>query len=238
MIPDLNSTSKEKKPNKILIAVLGIILIASSICFTALGIFNLLRAFFTEYNLTTLDLLYFTSGILLLFSIAIVNLLSEIRDQNKTIAKGVLHLLKTKVNGAGPKPASNFGDVLKNLFGRQPGMDMDNDDVTGSISLYDANDPDNPIFQGDFKNSEEMNEIRKNLIDKMLNSQKEFKGKKMTKQEMLDELSLRELKAELKLAVDAEDWLWAASIRDKIAEKDVKKKGGTSGSEKKDNPEL
>jgi len=238
MIPDLNSTSKEKKPNKILIAILGIILVVSSICFTALGIFNLLRAFFTEYNLTTLDLLYFTSGILLLFSIAIVNLLTEIRDQNKTIAKGVLHLLKTKVNGVGPKPATNFGDMLKNLFGKQPGMDMDNDDVTGSISLYDASDPDNPIFQGDFKNSEEMNEIRKNLIDKMLNSQKEFKGKKMTKQEMLDELSVRELKAELKLAVDAEDWLWAASIRDKIAEKDVKKKGGSNGSEKKDNTEL
>ena len=60
----------------------------------------------------------------------------------------------------------------------------------------------------------------------------------MTKQEMLNELSVRELTADLKLAVDAEDWLWAASIRDKIAEKDVKKKGGTGGSEKKDNPEL
>jgi protein-arginine kinase activator protein McsA len=72
----------------------------------------------------------------------------------------------------------------------------------------------------------------------MLNSHREFKGKKMTKQEMLNELSLRELKAELKLAVEAEDWLWAASLRDKIAEKDVKKKGGSNGSEKKDNPEL
>jgi hypothetical protein len=236
MIPDLNSTSKEKKPNKIIIAILGIILVLSSISFTALGIFNLLRAFFTEYNLTTLDLLYFISGILLLFSIAIVNLLTEIRDQNKTIAKGVIHLLKNKANGIGPKPAGSFGDILKNLFGKQPGMDSD--DVKGSISLYDVTDPDNPIFEGDFKNAEEMNDMRKNLIDKMLNSQKEFKGKKMTKQEMLNELSVRELKAELKIAVDAEDWLWAASIRDKIAEKDVKKKGGTGGSEKKDNPEL
>lgn len=236
MIPDLNSTSKEKKPNKIIIAILGIILVVSSICFTTLGIFKLLIALFSEYNLTTLDLLYFTSGILLLFSIAIVNLLTEMRDQNKTIAKGVLHLLKLKANGVGPKPAGSFGDVLKNLFGKQPGIDSD--DITGSISLYDVTDPDNPIFEGDFKNAEEMNDMRKNLIDKMLNSQKEFKGKKMTKQEMLNELSVRELKAELKLAVDAEDWLWAASIRDKIAEKDVKKKGGTGGSEKKDNTEL
>jgi hypothetical protein len=226
LIPNLNSTSKEKKPNKIIIAALGIILISSSICFTAFGIFNLLRAFFTEYNLTTLDLLYFTSGILLLFSIAIVNLLTEIRDQNKTIAKGVLHLLRNKLKNE-PKPKANFGDMLKDLFSKQPGMDMDNDDITGSISLYDVSDPDNPIFQGDFKNADEMNDIKKNLIDKMLNSQKEFKGKKMTKQEMLDELSVRELKTELKLAVDAEDWLWAASIRDKIAEKDINKKDGS-----------
>jgi protein-arginine kinase activator protein McsA len=98
--------------------------------------------------------------------------------------------------------------------------------------------PNNPIFQGDFKNMDEMNEMRKNLIDKMLNSQKEFKGKKMTKQEMLDSLSVRELKAELKIAVDSEDWLWAASLRDKIAEKEGIKKKGNSGSDKKDNPEM
>jgi protein-arginine kinase activator protein McsA len=104
---------------------------------------------------------------------------------------------------------------------------MGDDDISGSVSLYDVSNPDKPIFEGDFKNSEEMNEIRKNLIDKMLNSQKEFKGKKMTKQEMLDSLNLRELKAELKIAVEAEDWLWAASLRDKIAEK-----------EKKDNTDL
>jgi hypothetical protein len=235
MIPNLNPTSNEKKTNNILVAFLGIVLIVSSICFTVLGIFNLLRAFLTEYNLKTLDLMYFTSGILILFSIAIVNLLTEMRDQNKTIAKGVLHLLKNKLNGA-PKPTGAFGDVLKNLFGRQPGTE--NDDISGSISLYDVSDPDNPIFQGDFKNADEMNDIKKNLIEKMLNSHREFKGKKMTKQEMLNELNLRELKAELKLAVEAEDWLWAASLRDKIAEKDVKKKGGSNGSEKKDNPEL
>ena len=235
MIPNLKPTPGDKKTNNIFVAILGIILIVSSISFTVLGIFNLCRAFLTEYNLKTLDLMYFTSGILILFSIAMVNLLSEIRDQNKTIAKGVLHLLKNKISVA-PKPAGNFGDILKNLFGRQPGVD--NDDVSGSISLYDANDPDNPIFQGDFKNADEMNEIKKNLINKMLNSQREFKGKKMTKQEMLDTLSIRELKAELKLAVDAEDWLWAASLRDKIAEKEEAKKKGNSGSEKKDNTEL
>jgi hypothetical protein len=222
MIPGSETPPKEKLTDNIFIGILGLILIASSICFTAIGVFNLGRAFFTEYNVTTLDMLYFTSGIMILFMIGIINMLSEMKKQN---TNGVLHLLKQKLNNGPSNPKMPFGDMLKNLFSKQPGMS--DDDISGSVSLYDVSNPDKPIFEGDFKNSEEMNEIRKNLIDKMLNSQKEFKGKKMTKQEMLDSLNLRELKAELKIAVEAEDWLWAASLRDKIAEK-----------EKKDNTDL
>lgn len=236
MIPGFETPPKQKLTDNIIVGILGLILIVSSICFTAIGIFNLVRAFFTEYNLTSLDMLYFTSGIMILFMIAIVNLLSEIKNQNKTIAKGVLHLLKQKLNNGPSKPTTPFGDILKNLFSRQPGMS--DDDVSGSISLYDVNDPDNPIFQGDFKNSDEMDQIKKNLMNKMLNSQRDFKGKKMTKQEMLDSLNLRELKAELKIAIDSEDWLWAASLRDKIAEKDTKKKGNSDDNEKKDSTDL
>lgn len=237
MIPSFKTPNQEKLSNKILLGITGLILLVSAVCFTAIGTFNLLRSFFlAEYTLKTIDLLYFTSGLFILFSIAIINLLSEIRDQNKTIAKGVLHILKQSLNKESGKPKSPFSDMLKNLFNRQPGMGTD--DVSGSISLYDVSDPDNPIFQGDFKNSDEMNDIRKNLIDKMLNSQREFKGKKMTKQEMLDSLNLRELKVELKTAIEAEDWLWAASLRDKIAEKDTKKKGGSDDTGKKDNPDL
>jgi hypothetical protein len=236
MIPNFETPPKEKLTDNIIVGILGLTLIVSSICFTAIGVFNLGKALFTEYNLTTLDMLYFTSGIMILFMIAIVNLLSDIKKQNVTIAKGVLHLLKQKVNNNSSKPTTPFGDMLKNLFSRQPGMS--DDDVSGSISLYDVSNPDNPIFQGDFKNSDEMDEIKRNLMNKMLNSHKEFKGKKMTKQEMLDSLNLRELKAELKLAIETEDWLWAASIRDKIAEKDTKKKGNSDDIEKKDSTDL
>jgi len=230
MIPNTTKASGEKTLKSIVTSILGLILIVSSVIFTVIGIFNLIRALFTSYNLQTIDLMYFTSGMLLLFSMAIVNVLTEIRDQNKTIAKGVLHLLKNKI-GSSPMPAASFGDVLKNLFGRQPGMS--DDDVSGSISLYDPNDPDNQIFKGDFKNANEMDDIRKSLIEKMLNSQTEVRGKKMTKQEMLNELSLRELKAELKTAVETEDWLWAASLRDKIGEKEE-----GNNSEEKNNPEV
>jgi hypothetical protein len=222
MIPGSETPPKEKLTDNIFIGILGLILIASSICFTAIGVFNLGRAFFTEYNVTTLDMLYFTSGIMILFMIGIINMLSEMKKQNKAIANGVLHLLKQKSNKIHTTP---FGDMLKDMFSRQPGMN--NDDMSGSISLYNIDDPNNPIFKGDFKNSDEMNEVRKNLMDNMLNSKKEFKGKKMTKQEMLDSLNLKELRAELKQAIDLEDWLWAASLRDKIAEK-----------EKKDNTDL
>ena len=83
-----------------------------------------------------------------------------------------------------------------------------------------------------------MDQVRRNLMNKMLNSQRDFKGKKMTKQEMLDSLNLRELRAELKMAIDSEDWLWAASLRDKIAEKDTKKKGNSDDNEKKNNTDL
>ena len=178
MIPGFETPPKEKITNNILVGILGLILIVSSICFTAIGIFKSGKAFFTEYNLTALDLLYFTSGIMILFMIAIVNLLSDIKKQNVTIAKGVLHLLKQKVNNGPSKPTTPFGDMLKNLFSRQPGMN--NDDMSGSISLYDIEDPDNPIFKGDFKNSDEMDQVRRNLMNKMLNSQRDFKGKKMT----------------------------------------------------------
>lgn len=240
MMPNFNNPleeTKEKIKSNFFISFVGLVLILSAICFTGFGSFQLFVALFTGYEATVMDLLYFTSGAMLLFFIGITNILMDIKSQNKTIAKGILHLLKQKLDATTtPKKRGSFEDTLKSLFNRQPGMT--DEDVSGSISVYDMSNPNNPIFQGDFKNMDEMNDMRKRLIDKMLNSQKEFKGKKMTKQEMLDTLSLRELKAELKLAVDAEDWLWAASLRDKIAEKEDGKKKGNSGSEKKDNPEM
>jgi hypothetical protein len=240
MMPNFNNPleeTKEKIKSNFFISFVGLVLILSAICFTGFGSFQLFVALFTGYEATVMDLLYFTSGAMLLFFIGITNILMDIKSQNKTIAKGILHLLKQKLDATTtPKKRGSFEDTLKSLFNRQPGMT--DEDVSGSISVYDMSNPNNPIFQGDFKNMDEMNDMRKRLIDKMLNSQKEFKGKKMTKQEMLDTLSLRELKAELKLAVDAEDWLWAASLRDKIAEKEDDKKKGNSGSEKKDNPEM
>lgn len=239
-MPDFNNQleeAKEKIKSNFFVSFVGLILILSAICFTGFGSFQLFVALFTGYEATVMDLLYFTSGAMILFFIGITNILMDIKTQNKTIAKGIMHLLKLGVNkNTNTRRRGSFEDTINNLLGKQPGTS--NDEVSGSISIYDVNNPNSPIFQGDFKNADEMNEIRKNLIDKMLNSQKEFKGKKMTKQQMLDTLNVRELKAELKMAVDAEDWLWAASLRDKIAEKETSNKKGNSGSDKKDNPEM
>jgi hypothetical protein len=238
MIPKFNDSPekiKETVKNNFLISFFGIVLILSAVCFTGYGAVKLIYSLFTNYEATVLDLLYFTSGSMLLFFIGITNMLMEINAQNKTVAKGILHLLKNKVDTP-TKKREPFEDTLKSLFNRQPGMT--DEEVSGSISIYDMSNPNNPIFQGDFNNMDEMNELKKNLIDKMLNSSKEFKGKKITKQEMLDTMNLRELKVELKMAIVEEDWLWAASLRDKIAEKEEDKKKGGFGLDKKEEPGM
>lgn len=234
MISNFNKNPKddaEKVKNNFFISFVGILLISSAIYFTSYGMIKLFIALFTAYEAKAIDLIYFTSGIMILFFIGITNILNEIKSQNKTIAKGVLHLLKHKLrteNKSENNTGTSFEDTIKNLFQSQLGLTEE--EIKGSISVYDMSNPNNPIFEGDFKNADEMNEIRKNLIDKMLNSHKEFKGQKMTKQEMLDKMSLIELKDELKIAVDREDWLWAASIRDKISSKEESGEKGNSGS--------
>lgn len=234
MIPNFE-TPKETK-NSFFLNLIAVGLILISVGFLSYGSFQLIWAMATDYTATVTDLICFSMGIIMVFLIGMTSILMDIKKQNQTIAKGVLHLLRQSLDSPNKPRGTSFQDTLKNLFSRQPGMS--NEDVSGSISVYDMSNPNNPIFQGDFKNMDEMNDLRKNLMDKMLNSSKEFKGKKMTKQEMLDTLNLRELKAELKLAVDAEDWLWAASLRDKIAEKEPPKKKGNSDPDKKDNPEM
>lgn len=221
MIPTFEKiTKKGNKTSNFFIAFLGASLIISSIVFVGIGLFNMLYALFTDYTATALDILYFLTGMTMLFLATITTFVSEIKSQNKTIAKGIVHLLRNKLN----EPKSNlmsrglFDDNLKNLFNFPP-LTPDSE-MTGSISIVDLSNPDKPLYTGDFKSMDEMNEMKKELINKMLNSKREFKGKKMTKQEMLDTMTIEELKKELKQAVESEDWLWAASIRDKISEKE------------------
>lgn len=239
MIPTLNTPDEgtnEKIKNSFFLSIIAIGLILNALFFFCYGSFRLGWAMATDYTATTTDLFYFSMGIIMIFLIVMTSILMDIKKQNQTIAKGVLHLLRQSLDSPNKPRGTSFQDTLKNLFSRQPGMS--GEDVSGSISVYDMSNPDNPIFQGDFNNMDEMNDLRKNLMDKMLNSPKEFKGKKMTKQEMLDILTVRELKSELKSAVESEDWLWAASLRDKIAEKEQPKKKGDSDSDKKDDPEM
>ena len=190
------------------------------ISFVVIGTYKILLAILSDYNLTALDLLFFTSGIMITVLFTILGLLSSIKKQNQTIAKGVLHILKGKLNTGVPRSSISFGDSLNNLF-KSP----TDADIQGSISLVDLSNPDNPLFKGEFSNMDEMNDLKKNIMDKMLQSQGEFKGKKMTKKDMLAKLKLSELQEELKKAVDSEDWLWAASIRDEIANRTEDKPG-------------
>ena len=239
MIPkfnDPNEGTNEKIKNSFFSSLNAIVLILTAAIFFCYGSFQLGWAMATNYTATATDLIYFSMGIIMIFLIGMTSILMDIKRQNQAIAKGVLHLLRQPLDSPNKPRGTSFQDTLKNLFSRQPGMS--GEDVSGSISVYDMSNPDNPIFQGDFNNMDEMNNLRKNLMDKMLNSSKEFKGKKMTKQEMLDTLTVRELKSELKSAVESEDWLWAASLRDKISEKENPNREDDSDPDKKDNPEM
>ena len=113
-----------------------------------------------------------------------------------------------------PMDMSSLGQLF-NMGG------MHNDaNVSGSISVIDlSKGKGESIFKGEFNNYDELQSLKNKLFSEMLKSQGEFKGKKMTKEEMLDTLSVEELENERIKAEENEEWLWAAAIRDKIAEK-------------------
>jgi hypothetical protein len=145
-------------------------------------------------------------------------ILGEIKSQNETIMRGLTHLLRKQNNSIPSAGASNISNMLSNMFG--PKNSTGNPaDFTGSISVVDMNNPNNPIFKGDFANFDEMQNLRDKLINKMLNTQGEVDGKKMTKQEILNSMTVEQLEKERLKAEQEEDWLWAAAVRDKIAEK-------------------
>jgi hypothetical protein len=206
------NTNKKATPSEALKALFVLVFIGISAVFTGYGLYKIFEAMFTSYTLQTIDIAYFTSGTLLLSLFAIFVILGEVKKVSETTAKAVVHLMRKD------KPTSNsqFSNFLSNMF---PGSAPKSPDFSGSISIIDMENPDSPIFSGDFKNNEELQELRNSMINKMLNSKSEFKGKKMTKQDILNSMSIEELDAERIKAENAEDWLWAATIRDKIAEK-------------------
>ncbi|GIV43859.1 MAG: hypothetical protein KatS3mg035_0982 [Bacteroidia bacterium] len=217
---NLLNNKTEKKPTTIVdllkaLAVLGFL--AISFIFAGIGLYGIVKALFTEYTIQTNDILYFFSGTGMFMLFAILIILGEIKQMLVTFGELLIQVSinqRTKDLKSNINPLSN---IVRNMFGQN--NTFNKNDFKGSISVVDLNNPEKPIFKGDFNNIEEMQELRKKLLEKLLNSHGEFNGKKMTKQEMLDTMSIEELDAERIKAEKEEDWLWAAALRDKIKEK-------------------
>jgi hypothetical protein len=188
------------------IAVLVMIVIA--VGFTITGLIRLGQSLFSSYDLQAIDVVELTGGLCLLFLMAVVVIAVEIKSKVQTIGEAIVVLLKPKPN----LPASPL-DFLRNM--------TDQDGIKGSINIIDLTNggEGESMFKGDFSNLNELHELRNKLLTSMLNSQKEFKGKQVTKQEMLDTMTIEELEAERVKAEQEEEWIWAAAVRDKIKEK-------------------
>ena len=217
-IPGMEIPAKKSSTKEILKALSVLLFVGASIAFAFKGMYSVINAVFTPYKLQTIDIAYLTSGVCLLAAFAVFIILGEIKSQNETIMRGLTHLLRKQNNSIPSAGASNISNMLSNMFG--PKNSTGNPaDFTGSISVVDMNNPNNPIFKGDFANFDEMQKLRDKLINKMLNTQDEVDGKKMTKQEILNSMTVEQLEKERLKAEREEDWLWAAAVRDKIAEK-------------------
>ncbi|HUU89500.1 MAG TPA: hypothetical protein VMX17_17335 [Candidatus Glassbacteria bacterium] len=191
------------------IAILAMIIIAVS--FTLIGLIRLSQSLFTSYDLQPLDAIELAGGLSLIFLMAIIVIVTEIKSKVQTIGEAVVVLLKPK-----PTMPSSPMDFFKNLGGQ--------DGLKGSINIVDLTNggTGESLFKGDFSNINELHELRNKLLTNMLNSQKEFKGKQITKQEMLDTMTIEELEVERIKAEQDEEWIWAAAVRDKIKEKSQK----------------
>lgn len=187
-----------------------LVIIAITVGFTIIGSYKLGKSLFTNYDLQAIDVIELVGGLSLLFLMTIVILTVEIKSKVQSIGEAVLVLLKPK-----PSPASPF-DFLRGLAGQ--------DGIKGSINVVDLTNGEmgESIFKGDFSNLDELKDLKNKIMTSMLNSQKEFKGKQVTKQEMLDTMTLEELEAERIKAEQEEEWIWAAAVRDKIKEKSQK----------------
>lgn len=217
---NLKKTEKKKSTiSEILKAIFVLFFVGVTLTFSFIGIARIFKALFTDYTLQTIDIAYFAVGIGLLSIFAIFVILDDIKKMLDTTAKAVLHIMRKQNEQSKSTISSNsFSSLLGNMFGNQS-VAGDPNNFSGSISVVDLSNPKNPIFKGDFNSHEELQDLRNKLINKMLNSHGEFQGKQMTKQDMLNTMSVEELDAERIKAEQDEDWLWAAALRDKIKER-------------------
>ncbi len=194
-----------KKENFFLLFLMSIFLL--SLCtLTIFGFAQMTKGLFTEYKATTFDLLSLIGGFL---SLAIITAISSINDLKKSL-KSLEDKLDKKQTSSTPP---NISNIMSKFFSNNMG---DSPEFSGSVKIINLDNPDEPIFNSDFENESDFTNIKKEILDHFLKSQGEFHGKKMTKEEIIKKMSVDELKLEEEKAIEKEDYVWAAALRDEI----------------------
>lgn len=195
-------------------------IVIAGTAFFVIGIYKLSLALFTDYTFQIIDLVLYTSGFAIISIVAISLEMIKVKEAMTSVkvttdatASGILHLMRSSRQAKTQTLDGNFfNDILKDI---DP-----NGEVNGSIRVINLEDPTSPpLFDKEFESFEELKSLRDELFSKMLKKEGDFKGKKMTRQEMLDTMTLDELESERIKAEKNEDWTWAIAIRDKINEK-------------------
>lgn len=213
MISPVNTPAKKENILYTLVKSFSFLFVSIlSLSFTFIGSYKLFKSMFTPYELTTLDAVELGAGISIFLLMLVLLLVADVREKTAAIGEAMLVLLKPQ-----PHNIPSIGDIFKNMSG----LSTNDPNISGSISVIDLSkgSEGKSVFKGDFNNLEELQQLKNTLLNNMLKSTGEFQGKKMTKEEMLDTLTIEELEDERVKAEEKEEWLWAAAIRDKIAEK-------------------
>ena len=183
------------------------------------GVLAIASHMFLHSVFTTFDAVQFISSLFVISMVIyaeqtekIQNKLFFIEKSNEAVLEAVHALMVTKNKELEAKKTTlpNSKSALDEFF-KDLGSGM-----SGSISLVDLNNPDKITFQGNFENEDEMKKLRDELINNMLNSETNFKGKTLTKKETLEQMTKEEVQQELDKAIVDEDYIWASKLRDKL----------------------
>lgn len=201
---------KNSKKDNVLVMLLMSIFLLSLCALTIFGFAQLTRGLFTEYKATTFDLLSLTGGFLSLGFITIISMINDLKKGLKSLED---KLSEKQTSSTPPTTPPDISNIMSKLFsGNKDG----NPGFSGSVKIINLNNPDEPIFNGEFDDMKDFQNIKKEIVDKFLKSQGEFHGKKMTKEEVIKKMSVDELKQEEQTAIQNEDYVWAAALRDEI----------------------
>lgn len=176
------------------------------------GLFNIVEAAFTSYTATAKDVIYFLIGITTIGFITCIYILDQVRQNmisiaasNTIVVESLIKLLNLQKKNNTP-PTDYIKDILKDPT------------ITG-FTILDLTDPKfNQLNQEDFEKKEQQNEdlIKKFFYKGKSNPLKKEMPEKPFTEEKIKSSTIKELNDALDKAIEKENFLLAATIRDEI----------------------